>query len=72
MPRPSRGFRGEGLPPADDGVVDHEHHDCADDRYEKTIEIESGDSGVAERVEEPAADDGSDDSENDIEQDSLS
>src|SRR6202035_3910166 len=54
-----------------DGVVDDEDDDGSDDRHQQAVEVEPGDAGLPEGVEEPAADDRADDAEDDVEDEPL-
>jgi hypothetical protein len=49
-------------------VLDDEHHDRADERDEQAPDVEAGDSGGAEGVEEEAADDRADDAEDHVDE----
>ena len=52
---------------SDHRVVDHEHHDRADNRNQQAVEIESGDTAGAKEREQEASDDGPDDTKNEVE-----
>ena len=60
-----------GLGPAEDRVVDQQHHDRADHRDHHAVQIEPGDSGVPEEREDLSADDGAHDTEHDVEDQSF-
>jgi len=60
-----------GLVPADDRVVDQQHHDRADYRHEHAVQIEPGDSGVSEERKDVSTDDRAHDSEYDVEDQPL-
>lgn len=56
---------------ASDGVGDDEQHDGAADRPEETVDVESGDALAADRRHDPAAADGADNADDDVEQDTF-
>src|SRR6476660_4652219 len=56
---------------AADGMIDPQHQHGADDRDQHAPDVESGDAGLADHVEEIAADHGADDAEHDVHQDAL-
>jgi len=52
-------------------VVHHKDNDGANDSHQETVEIQSCDSTSTEHVEQPSSSDGSDDSENEVEDQPL-
>jgi hypothetical protein len=52
-------------------VISREHDDRADDRNNHAVEVETGDAFRAEDAEQYAADNSTDDTEDDIEKESL-
>lgn len=51
---------------AGDKSGDENHHDRAKYGYEQTLDIEPGDVNAHERADDPAADNGAEDTQNDI------
>src|SRR6187402_838287 len=57
--------------PANHEMVENQHHDGTDDGDEQAVEVKTGNSGRPELIEQEAADDGADDTEHDVEEDTL-
>ena len=60
-----------GARAVDDGVVNPQHDDSADDRHKHTVEVETGDPGSANQAEEDPSNDGTDDPKDNIEDQAL-
>jgi hypothetical protein len=56
---------------AKDGVIQDQNDYGADYGNEHAIEVQPGHTALTHRIEEPTADKGSDDSENDVQNDAL-
>jgi hypothetical protein len=55
-------------PTAEQGVIDEQDHDRANHSYKHAVDIEAGNRRGAERGKQPAADEGADNAEDDIQQ----
>lgn len=56
---------------ADNGMVEPQHH-RADNGDEQAVEVEAGNAGLAELIEQEAADDRTDDAEQDVDEYAMS
>jgi hypothetical protein len=63
---PSAGTGTRSLGRASNRVVHHKHHNGAHDGHQQAVEIQTGDSAGAERVEQPPSSDSSYDSEYEV------